>query len=755
MNKTITNLRCWMLLAALMLSVGTIHSVEYLYKKIDNIYYTLDSDTKEAKVESYGEKYVGNIVIPAEVTYLNEVYSVTAINYFAFENCTRLYSVSLPESIKSIGSSAFSGCSSLTSFTIPKNVSSIGLGAFKGCRSLSKIYARMTEPCTMGNSVFENIASSATVYVPFGSKPLYESASQWKALIIVENPEVGDTYERATTEGVKLVYKVTNVDEKTCEVVSLAEGSSVNGTLTLPSEAYDMTVTAIGSNAFKDCTGLQNVIIPASVATIKYQAFKGCSNLTAVHIRCSTPPATGVIPLGGWNAFDGISAEAILYVPVGTKSAYQNAGWSEFKEIKEERVNNELFTALTEEGVSMQFMVLSTENMTCAVGSGNAPAIDTETAGAVTIPSEVEGYRVVSINNNAFSDCVKMTSISLPNTITSINGNFSSCTALETAVINCSSVSQWFSGSSIKKVVFGPDVTNIYYGAFRNCTNLASIDITDNTQNISNGAFENTAWYADQPDGLMYLGVNAYLYKGEMPDNTTINIKDGTIIIGESLFSGCKGLVSVSIPSSVTSIRSHAFAGCENLKNLYLPASVIDMTDGDSSPFWGCNGLESIVVETGNPKYDSRDNCNAIIETSTNTLLFGCKNTVIPGTVTTIGSVAFYGCSDLKTLFIPKSLTNFSNFSFYGCYGIEKIIVEDGHPKYDSRDNCNAIIETVVNEQAGTSISTLIYGCKKSTIPNSVTSIASQAFSNCTGLTEISIPNSVKSIGNSAFSGCI
>ena len=126
----------------------------------------------------------------------------------------------------------------------------------------------------------------------------------------------------------------------------------------------------------------------------------------------------------------------------------------------------------------------------------------------------------------------------------------------------------------------------------------------------------------------------------------------------------------------------------------------------------GCSSLTSLVVEEGNPSYDSRDNCNAIIETWSNKLVGGCKNTVIPNSVTSIGAGAFYGCG-LTAIIIPNSVTSIGEGAFGGCSGL-------------------------------TSIS----------IPNSVTSIDREAFYKCSGLTSVSLPNSVTSIGNCAFQGC-
>ena len=262
------------------------------------------------------------------------------------------------------------------------------------------------------------------------------------------------------------------------------------------------------------------------------------------------------------------------------------------------------------------------------------------------------------------------------------------------------------------------------------------------------------------------------------------------------LFIGYKG--DVVIPATVTydgttypvtSIEDIAFYGCHDLTSIVVPNSV---TEIGQEAFGNCPGLTSIVVESGNPRFDSRNNCNAIIEITDNELIAGCKNTIIPNSVTKIGNFAFGACVSLTSIVIPNSVTSIGQYAFYSCSGLTSInipnsvtsighgafawcsgltsivipnsvteigvgvfddctelasiVVESGNPRYDSRNNCNAIIETANNM--------LIVGCMNTTIPNSVTVIGYWAFYSCSGLTSIDIPNSVTAIGDSAFYDC-
>ena len=251
---------------------------------------------------------------------------------------------------------------------------------------------------------------------------------------------------------------------------------------------------------------------------------------------------------------------------------------------------------------------------------------------------------------------------------------------------------------------------------------------------------------------------------------------------------GCESISSIKIPQSIISIEDEAFINCTSLKTIVIPKDVKKI--GNEAFSW-CTCLESISVEQGNKYYDSRNNCNAIIETSSNKLIVGSCSTIIPESINTIGNHAFAGskisairipnnikeikdgafcgCELLTNVVIPDSIIHICDYAFSGCKsltsitipksvnkigigvfsyneGLKNILVDTYNKYYDSRNNCNAIIETSSNK--------LIAGCISTIIPNEIKSIGEDAFRGCYSMLSITLPSGIRSIENGAFFKC-
>ena len=223
---------------------------------------------------------------------------------------------------------------------------------------------------------------------------------------------------------------------------------------------------------------------------------------------------------------------------------------------------------------------------------------------------------------------------------------------------------------------------------------------------------------------------------------TTTVIPDDVTAIGDMAFYHVHGLSNLKLPQGLKSIGFAGLFGLMDQKTLVIPKSV---TEIGSEAFGNMNALESLIVEEGNMVYDSRGGCNAVIETSTNKLISGCKTTVIPTTVTAIDYCAF-DSQPITELYIPANVTAIDELAVRLCSSLSSIIVASGNSVYDSHDGCNAIIETATGK--------LLLGCLTTGIPTGTKSIARYAFYGYSDLTEMTIPNSVTEIGEDAFSGC-
>lgn len=320
-----------------------------------------------------------------------------------------------------------------------------------------------------------------------------------------------------------------------------------------------------------------------------------------------------------------------------------------------------------------------------------------------TVAYEGSTYSVTSIGWGAFGECNSLSSIVIPEGMKTIGGK---------AFYNC---------AGLTSVAIPSSVTNVGYEAFSGCTGIKELHIADNMEPLNCDYYSEEYFFKDSPIEYMYFGreitnydVNYSFAKWKrtlktviigdgvttIPDFifdscyylSSVTISDNVQHIGKYAFYCCDDITSIALPNGLNSIGIAAFSGC-NIENLIIPKSV---TSIGRNAFNETNELKSIVIEEGNTVYDSRDNCNAIIETGTNTLIRGCKNTTIPYGITSISNTAFYGCQELVEMEIPGSVISIGDNAFYCCYKLSSV-----------------------------------------TLPQSVTTIGAGAFYNCSALASI------------------
>ncbi len=261
---------------------------------------------------------------------------------------------------------------------------------------------------------------------------------------------------------------------------------------------------------------------------------------------------------------------------------------------------------------------------------------------------------VTSMGDYAFSECSNLKSLTLSKVRIIGKYAFEKC-------------------SSIESIAIPNGVLSIEPYTFSGCSSLTSIEIPNSVQEIGECAFCGCSKFTSMeiPSSVETIGASAFLGCSSL---MSIAIPNGVTSIENSTFYKCSSLTSVEIPDGVTSIGYDAFYECSSLASIEIPSSVTDI-QYNSHPFYGCTGLTSIIVDKNNMVYDSRDNCNAIIETSTNTLIYGCNNTTIPSGVTSIGDGAFMNCTGLTSIEIPNGVTTIGDDAFKGCSSLTSITI--------------------------------------------------------------------------------
>ena len=588
-----------------------------------------------------------------------------------------------------------------------------------------------------------------------------------------------------------IYYNLNSETQKATVTSKDNDFNSYSGDVIIPSSVtysdVNYSVTSIGSRAFADCTGLTSITFPNSVTNIGMNAFSGCTAMTSIMIPNS------VTSIGAW-AFRGCAGLTSIEIPNSVMSIGVSA-FSGCTGLTSIEIPNSVTSMAANAFIGCTDLSSVTVNSNTVVSPKYKSSSNLGNIFGSQVKKYILGEDVTSIGDYAFYGCTGMISIEIPNSVTSIGSNvFSGCTGLTSINIPNSIINigdNAFSGcTGLTSIEIPNSVINIGDNAFSGCTGLTSVKINSGAIVSKNYGYDKSSKSYISLRNIFGEQVTEYVIGNEVAsigdyafykctNLTSITIPNSVTSIGNNAFYGCDALISVAIPNSVTSIGEGAFVLCTALTSVVIPNGVKEI---GYYAFSGCTGLTYIKVSDENPLYDSRNNCNAIIETESNTLISGCKNTIIPNSVTNIGDGVFSYCTGLTSVKIPNSVTSIGVYAFAGCSGLTSIeipnsVISIGNYAFSSCTGlpsitipnsvtnigdgvfsyCSGLISVVIPNSVTCIGYSTFYDCSDLTsivIPNSVTSIGNNAFTSCTSLTSIVIPNSVTSIGNVAFDCC-
>ena len=625
----------------------------------------------------------------------------------AFEDRTDLTSVEIPASVQEIENGVFRGCSNLREITVSEG--NMYYDSREGCNAIIRENTNeLVAGCQtsripddveiIGRYAFADCAMLTNVTFPNGLTRIEDSAFYGcSGITRIEIPAGVNFLNGSSFAGCSL--EEIKVDE---ENTMYNDGDNSNGIFesTVLIVGGNHTVlpegtTSIWSDAFNGREGLESIYIPSTVTWISRNAFLDCSGLQQVDFA----EGSSVTEIAEF-AFKGCKKLKSISLPAGITEVNPYT----FRECSSlERVD---------------------------VPEGVTEFGDFAFAGCSSLKEINFPEGLTSMGRSLFSDCACLTTAKIPDGITELGEHmFSGCT-------------------SLTEIEIPESVTKLGVRVFAECDSLTGIDLPDGITSIPDCAFYSCDKLGtiSLPGTLTEIDDSAFMMCTSL---TEAEIPEGVIKLGKRAFYQASSLKEVKLPNTLESIGEKAFV-CTGIESLMIPKKVSKIGDGlfdgqgDTPNDW-FTSIRRITVDEENATYDSRDGSNAIIETKTDTLLYGSNATTkIPEGVTTIAKYAFSGCKDLESIEISSTVDLIAGHIFTKCNGLSQITVSEDNPQYNSRDHCNAILRG----------NTLVVGCKGTKIPANVNNLEIAAFSGCTALTEIELPSNLEKIPEMAFMSC-
>ncbi len=614
--------------------------------EVDGVCYNKLSDS-EVEVTDKSDGYTGEVFIPSTISYNDVIYSVIGIGSKAFANSSARIRSGKDHKPNSV--------------TISEGIKYIAGNAFVRCSKMLSI-SFPTSLTSIGNYAFQNCSGLLSISILGSSVSINEHAfKDCSALKSIYIPNSRESFSGNVFEGCDSVEYV-NLN---CEVIE----PCFRGLKSLKEVVLGDNVKTISDGAFDGCSALTSVPLNRNVMSIGNSAFSGCYKLESISL------SENLINIGDY-AFSGCSQLTTVVIPNSVTHIGQGAFYGCVK----------LSSAILSQNITA---IKDYTFSNCSLNS-------------VTIPEKVD-----SIGDYAFRGC-DFASVIVPNNVTYLGKSvFSGCTNLSSVSIspNITEINDYtFSGCALTSVTIPKGVISIGYGAFYGCSNLNSIIIPESVQKIEGDAFSNTPWYENQPDGLIYLGLIAYKYKGSMPENTSLEIKDGTLGIAGSAFSNYDNLVSITIPESVINIGPYAFCYCNYLKSIIIPSGVTCIED---ATFQNCINLESVSLPGIKSIGDNAfNNCvslasvafpDSLLTIGSNAFCYcGLTSVAVPDSVKAIAPSAFSYCFNLKDITIGNHVEKIEEYAFWNCTNLSSITILNGVPPIIKQKTFSSYTATVI-----------------------------------------------------------
>ena len=760
-HRQAQRVRRWCLLALLLVTPAALLADDFLYEIRDSVLY----------ITGYTGPG-GAVTIPSTL----DGHPVEAIGWGAFENCSSLTSVSIPDSVKTLGVAAFAECYSLEAITFGKGLTGIGECAFEDCVNLTSVtipdsvetigryafcFCTRLEAVTFGNGLTD------IGYCAFQECENLTSVTFGNGLADIED---------YAFQGCMNLTSVTIPDSGVATIGRYAFA----GCSRLESVTLSNGLISIGSEAFEGCSSLTSVTIPDSVATIGYYAFAYCNRLEKVMVGsgvtfiddcafASCPNLTSVIfpgnaPAIGEDLFSGSSAVTVYRLMEAT-------GWADYFSGRPVEFSDYTYT-------------LQYHGCTITRYTGNGVN--------VAIPLKVKGYRVGWIGEGAFQNCSNLISVIVPGCVVSILPHaFQGCVRLESVTLctprNLELGMEAFAGcTGLTEVAFlgnapQPIEADVFAGSPRVTvyrqprglgweTTLAGRPVVRLPFNYSVSLRREATFCGFGPsssgDQTVPMNVGRYPITGigglaflNAADLTRITLPETITRVGVGAFLGCSGLEEIVLPESVTAVESYAFAECSGVRRVAWGQGIRSVGVG---AFSGCASLAEITLpaQVGRVEEQTFDQCSGLASVAyggnavTNigsSAFSGCKgltNLALPASVTQVGSWAFSECVGLTGIEIPAAVTDIGDCAFSGCVRLPAITVDPANANYSSRDG-------VLFNSDGTSLIRCPGGKSGPyVIPSGTVTISDEAFMDCYGVTRIGLPASVTHLGANVFQGC-